>query len=155
MSRSLRSAAVALALLVGARAAQAQTLPVDDPVLRAIWAQGMDSSQAYPLAQVLMDSIGPRLTASPSHRGANEWASARLRGWGVDARNEQFGTWRSWRRGITHLDMIAPRVRTLEGTMLAWSPGTHGKVDGRVAILPDAADSVALAAWALRVRMAR
>src|SRR5689334_20083581 len=46
MSRSLRSAALGLALLLGARAATAQTLPVDDPILRAIWTQGMDSSRA-------------------------------------------------------------------------------------------------------------
>src|SRR6478735_4041013 len=81
MSRSLRSAALAVVLVLGARAAHAQTLPVDDPVLRAIWSQGMDSSQAYAIAQPLMDSIGPRLTASPAHRAANDWAVARLRGW--------------------------------------------------------------------------
>ena len=92
MTRSIRSAAFALALALGAGVAHAQTLPVDDPVLRTIWAQGLNSSKAYDLAQALMDSIGPRLTASPSHRAANDWAVARLRGWGVDARNEQFGT---------------------------------------------------------------
>ncbi|HWA40740.1 MAG TPA: M20/M25/M40 family metallo-hydrolase, partial [Gemmatimonadales bacterium] len=148
MSRPFRSAALAVALFAGARAAQAQTLPVDDPVLRAIWAQGMDSSRATDLAQALMDSIGPRLNASPAHLAANNWAVARLRSWGIDARNEQYGTWRSWRRGITHLDLLTPRVRTLEATMLAWSPGTRGKVQGKVVILPDAADSVALARWA-------
>ena len=148
MIRPFRSAAVAFALLLGARAAHTQTLAVDDPILRAIWAQGMDSSQAYPLAQALMDSIGPRLNGSPGHRSANEWAVARLRGWGVDARNEPYGTWRSWRRGITHLDLVRPRVRSLEATMLAWSPGVRGKVEAKVMILPDAADSVALAQWA-------
>jgi hypothetical protein len=148
MTSPIRSVALACAFVMGAQVAHAQTLPVDDPVLRAIWSQGMDSSQTYNIAQTLMDSIGPRLTASPAHHGANEWAMARLRGWGVDARNEQFGTWRSWRRGVTHLDMIAPRVRTLEGTMLAWSPGTRGKLEGRVAIIPDAADSIALGLWA-------
>ncbi|MEO6068199.1 MAG: M20/M25/M40 family metallo-hydrolase [Gemmatimonadales bacterium] len=148
MSRSFRSAAMAFALLLGARAAGAQTLAVDDPVLRAIWAQGMDSSQAYTLAQALMDSIGPRLNGSPAHRSANEWAVARLRGWGVEARNEQYGTWRSWRRGITHLALTRPRVRSLEATMLAWSPGVRGKVEARVTLLPAATDSVALAQWA-------
>ena len=148
MSRSFRSAALAVALLAGARAAQAQTLPVEDPILRAIWAQGMDSSRASDLAQALMDSIGPRLNGSPAHLAANNWAVARLRSWGVDARNEPYGTWRSWRRGITHLDLRTPRVRTLEATMLAWSPGVRGKVEGKVVILPELADSVALAQWA-------
>jgi carboxypeptidase Q len=148
MSRPFRSAAVAFALLLGASVADAQTLPVNDPVLRAIWAQGMDSSRATDLAQALMDSIGPRLNGSPAHLAANNWAVARLRSWGVDARNEQYGTWRSWRRGITHLDLVTPRVRSLEATMLAWSPGVRGKVQAKVVILPDLADSVALAQWA-------
>jgi carboxypeptidase Q len=147
MTRSLRSAAIVLALALGARAAAAQTLPVDDPILRAIWAQGMDSSQAYTIAQTLMDSIGPRLNGSPSHKSANEWAAARLRGWGIESRNEQYGTWRSWRRGITHLDLVRPRVRSLEATMLAWSPGVRGKVEAKVVILPEVADSAALLAW--------
>src|SRR5688572_7251507 len=152
MSRALRSALLALSLVAGAEVAQAQNLAVDDPVLRAIWRQGMDSSQAYAIAQTLTDSIGPRLNGSPAHRGANEWAVARLRGWGIDARNVQYGTWRSWRRGITHLDLVRPRVRSLEATMLAWSPGVRGRAEGRVTILPDLADSVALAQWATQNR---
>ena len=98
MSRSLRSTALGVVLVLGAslgaRAAQAQTLPVEDPILRAIWAQGMDSSRASDLAQALMDSIGPRLNGSPAHLAANNWAVARLRSWGGDARNEQYGSWR-------------------------------------------------------------
>ena len=147
MTRSFRSAAVVLALLLGARTVGAQTLPVEDPVLRAIWAQGMDSSQAYRIAQTLMDSIGPRLTGSPSLKGANDWAAARLRGWGIESRNEQYGTWKSWRRGITHLDLVRPRVRSLEAMMLAWSPGVRGKVEAKVVIMPEVADSAALLAW--------
>ncbi|HEU4570800.1 MAG TPA: M20/M25/M40 family metallo-hydrolase [Gemmatimonadales bacterium] len=150
MARTFRALAVLLVAAFGARSLAAQTLSVDDPVLRAIWAQGMDSSRAYDLAQALMDSIGPRLNGSPAHHAANEWAVARLRSWGVDARNEQYGTWRSWRRGITHLDLLTPRVRTLEATMLAWSPGVRGKVNGRVVALPELADTVALAQWAAR-----
>ena len=46
----------------------------------------------------------------------------------------------------SHIDLIAPRVRSLEGMILAWSPGTKGKpVDAPVMILPDAADSAAFA----------
>src|SRR5690606_22031281 len=73
--------------------------------------------------------------------------------WGVDARAERYGTWKGWRRGVTHLDLVAPRVRTLEAMMLAWSPGTKGKaVQGRVVILPDLADSAAYAAWLRTVK---
>jgi carboxypeptidase Q len=44
--------------------------------------------------------------------------------WGIEAKNERVGTWRGWRRGHSHIDLVTPRVRSLEGTMLAYSPGT-------------------------------
>ena len=131
---ALSSLAAALAL---AAPAHAQTFPTNDPVLARIWTIGMDSSKTYPLAQALMDSIGPRLTGTPQQKAGNEWLVATYTKWGVPARNEQYGTWRGWRRGITHVDLVSPRVRTLEGTMLAWSPGTKGAVSGPAIMLPD------------------
>ena len=147
MTHFARSAPLAALAAVLALPAGAQTFPTDDPVIRRIWRLGMDSSQAYALAQTLTDSIGPRLTGSPGMRSANEWLVATYGRWGIPARNEQYGTWRGWRRGTTHVDLLAPRVRTLEATMLAWSPGTRGPVEGRVVALPDLADSAAYARW--------
>jgi len=127
---------------------------VDDPVLRRIWSIGNDSSQLPHLAQVLFDSLGPRLTASPEMTAAQNWLLAIYNSWGITARKEQYGTWRSWRRGPTHVDLVAPRPRSLEATMLAWSPGTpRGRpVRGAVVILPDVADSSALKAWLPQVK---
>ncbi len=130
----------------------AQSFPAADATIQRIWAAGMDSSHAYSLAQALMDSIGPRLTGSPGIRSGNEWLVARYREWGIPARNEQYGTWRGWRRGVTHVDLVQPRLRTLEATLLAWSPGTRGKVQGPVVILPEAADSGAFQAWLPQVK---
>ncbi len=108
----------------------------------------MDNSQAYKLTQVLSDSIGPRLTGSPGIKRGNDWLVATYKSWGVDARNEQYGKWKGWRRGTTHVDLMTPRVRTLEGTLLAWSAGTGGKdVTGTTVILPEVRDSAALVAW--------
>jgi len=122
---------------------------VDNPVLSRIWALENDSSQLPRLAQVLFDSLGPRLTASPGMTAAQNWLIATYTGWGITARKEQYGTWRSWRRGKTHIDLVTPRARTLEGTMLAWSPPTpKGRpVRAPVVILPDVADSSAFVAW--------
>jgi hypothetical protein len=139
--------ALGAALIAAASSASAQMFPTPDPVLQRMWEQGMENSQAYPLAQVLLDSIGPRLTGSPGHQAANDWLVAMYRSWGIEARNEQYGTWKGWARGITHIDLVEPRVRTLEGTMLAWSPGTSGKVRAGVVVLPDVADSAAFEAW--------
>jgi carboxypeptidase Q len=122
---------------------------VDDPVLRRIWAIETDSSELPRLAQVLFDSLGPRLTASPGMTAAQNWAVATYTAWGIAARKEQYGTWRGWRRGKTHIDLVAPRQRTLEGMALAWSPPTpKGRpVRAPVVILPDVADSAGLVAW--------
>lgn len=137
-----------IALLACATSLQAQTFPTTDPVIRRIWDEGMtDRSQVERLSQVLLDSIGPRLSGSPGFQSAVDWLQQVYRGWGVTTRAEQYGTWRGWRRGTTHIDLIAPRVRTLEGTMLAWSPGTKGPVEGEVVGFPDLADSAAFAAW--------
>ena len=124
---------------------EAQTFPSDDPVIRAIWSEGMgDASQVAPLAQVLLDSIGPRLSGSPGQRAANEWLLGMYESWGVPARAEEYGTWLGWERGISHIDLLEPRVRTLNGMMLAWSPGTDGPVEGDVVALPDFASPAAL-----------
>ena len=141
------------ALAAVAAPARAQTFPVSDPVLQRMWALGMDSSRAMDLAQVLTDSIGPRLTGTPGYDASVRWLVATYAGWGVEARAERYGTWKGWRRGATHLDLVAPRTRSLEATMLAWSPGTGGKaVQAGVVALPDLADSAAYAAWLPRVK---
>jgi hypothetical protein len=147
MQRRRLTLALGVALLATPTTASAQMFPNPDPVLERMWQEGMENSQAYALAQALLDSIGPRLTGSPGHQAANDWLVAMYRRWGIEARNEQYGTWKGWRRGITHIDLVEPRVRTLEGTMLAWSPGTRGKVRAGVMILPDIADSAAFEAW--------
>ena len=147
------SAACLLATFTTTAATQGPPQPsgfaVEDPVLRRIWAIESDSSQLPRLAQVLSDSLGPRLTASPGMTASQNWLIATYTSWGISARKEQYGTWRSWRRGKTHIDLVSPRVRTLEGTMLAWSPGTpKGRpVRGPVVVLPDVADSSAFVAW--------
>ena len=128
----------AAALASPTQAAAAQGLAVPDPVLEGIWAEAMDNSQIEPMGQVLLDAIGPRLTGSPHMERAQEWAVSMLSGWGVEARTEEYGTWEGWDRGASHVDLVSPRVRSLEGRILAWSPGTGGEpMEGGVAVLPE------------------
>ncbi len=135
------------ALAAPAASAWGQSFASDDPIIRQIWSMGMENSQVATLAQVLDDSIGPRLTGSPGMKAGNDWLVKTYAGWGISAENVKYGTWKGWQRGVSHIDLIAPRVRSLEGMILAWSPGTKGKpVDGPVVVLPDAADSAAFAA---------
>ena len=127
---------------------QPNSFPTDDPVIRNIWSEAMDSSKLEILAHELLDVIGPRLVGSPNMKKAHDWAVATYATWGIPAKNEQWGMWRGWERGVTHIDLIEPRVRTLEGTMLAWSPGTkRGGITARTIILADVADSIAFLKW--------
>ena len=129
-----------------------QTPPTDSIIAR-IWEEGTQRSQVATLAQALIDSVGARLTASPEIESASRWAMAMYQRWGIPSRQHRYGTWPSWQRGYTHVDLIAPRVRTLEAITLAWSPGTNGKaVTGDVVMLPDSGAPDAYAAWLRGVR---
>jgi hypothetical protein len=156
MSRSHRIAAVAAAALFPAAALRAQhatTFPTSDPTIERIWRLGMDSSHVEKLSQTLFDSIGPRLTGSPGLLAASDWVISMYKSWGIEARREKYGTWRGWRRGVSHIDLVSPRVRSLEGTMLAWSPGTKGKpVAAPVIVLPKFKDSTEFVRWLPKAR---
>ena len=143
LSRTVRIAAVAIAASFPL-VSHAQT----DATMQRIFRIGMDSSWAPRLAQTLLDSIGPRLTASPAHHAAGDWVVKMYKEWGIEAEKAQYGTWRGWRRGVSHIDLVAPRTRSLEGTMLAWSPGTKGvPVTAEAIVLPKFRDSTEFVEW--------
>ncbi|HKK93606.1 MAG TPA: hypothetical protein VJ925_09230, partial [Longimicrobiales bacterium] len=129
--------AVATTLATPAHAQQSADFPTGDDVVRAMWEQGMtDASQVETLAQLLLDSIGPRLVGSPSNDEANAWVQSMYDRWGIENRAEQYGTWRGWVRGYSHIDLIEPRVRTLNGMMQAYSVPTDGPVEADVIHFP-------------------
>ncbi len=100
------------------------------------------------LAHELMDVVGPRLVGTPQMKAANDWAIATYKKWGIEAKNEQWGTWKGWERGITHIDLVSPRVVTLEGMQLAWSPSTRKKgTTAELIIIPNVPDSIAFTNW--------
>jgi carboxypeptidase Q len=127
---------VVLALVCPARFARAQSFTTDDAVLQRIWDEGMQRSQLERLGQVLLDSLGPRLTGTPESEAASNWVQQMYRSWGIEARPERYGTWMGWKRGPTSLVLTSPRTRSLEGTLLAWSPGTDGAVDAPAVVVP-------------------
>ncbi len=116
-----------------------------DQVIENIIKEANENSQLENLGHQLMDVIGPRLVGTPEMKQAHDWAVSTYEGWGISAENEQWGEWRGWERGITHIDLIEPRVRSLSGMQLAWSPGTKKPVIAEVVLLPEAQDSAAFA----------
>ena len=137
-------------MVITANLAVAQT---SDPVIEKIVNEGTGNSQLEKLAHELFDKIGPRLVGTPQMQQANDWAVKKYAGWGITARNEKWGEWKGWERGITHIDMTSPRTKSLEGTQLAWCPSTKGKtINADLIILPDVADSIAFQQWLPNVK---
>ena len=147
---SIAATTLAASLVSPARV-RAQTNPTGDPIVQKIYDEGMHHSQLERYAQPLMDSIGPRLTGSAANRAANNYLLQTYKSWGIDARNEQYGTWRDWTRGKSTLELVSPRYRVLEATMYAWSDTTPtGGVTADVVIIPAAgqiADSAGFSRW--------
>ncbi|MCX7551767.1 M20/M25/M40 family metallo-hydrolase [Xanthomarina sp. F2636L] len=124
-----------------------------DPVVKNIIEEATNNSQLEILGHELMDVIGPRLVGTPQMQQANDWAVAKYSKWGISARNEKWGEWKAWERGITHIDMLEPRVQTLDGMQLAWSPSTGPKgVTAEVVIIPTVKDSLEFQKWMKTVK---
>jgi len=125
----------------------------DSVIIAEIVKEATENSQLEKLGHELLDGIGPRLVGTPQMKQAHDWAVAKYAGWGITARNEKWGEWRGWERGVSHIDMVYPRVKSLEGMQLAWSPGTNGKtITAETIILNDAADSIAFQQWLPNVK---
>lgn len=117
-------------------------------VIENIIKEANENSQLEVLGHELMDVIGPRLVGTPQMKQAHDWAVDTYKKWGIPAENQQYGEWKAWERGITHIDMISPRVQSLAGTQLAWSPSTGPKgVTAEVITLPTVKDSMDFQNW--------
>src|SRR5215510_10307667 len=121
--RFLNRSLIALSLAIPATLT-AQTFRSADTVIKKMWQVGIEQSQTEKLAQVLIDSIGPRLSGTAGFASAVDWLEKTYKGWGIPVRRENYGTWRGWRMGAVHMEMIAPRMQNLEVELLAWSPPT-------------------------------
>jgi hypothetical protein len=139
-------------LVLGPGDALTQTFRGDDPVIRRMWEVGIENSQTETLAQALMDSIGPRFAGSPELAAAQDWLVGLYESWGVPVRKEEYGTWNSWRQGYLHVDLVEPRVQTLEAELLAYSPGTDGPVEGEVIVPPLGLTAETAPGWLETVR---
>lgn len=120
----------------------------NNKVVEGIIKEAYENSQLKTLGHELMDDIGPRLVGTPQMQKAHDWAVAKYKTWGIEAENQQWGQWKGWERGVTHIDMVYPRVQTLEGTQLAWNPGTSSKgVTAELVVLPEVKNAAEFKKW--------
>ncbi len=125
-----------------------------DQIIENIIKEANDNSQLERLAHELLDVIGPRLVGTPQMKQANDWAVAQYAKWDISAKNEVWGEWRGWERGVTHIDLVSPRTQTLDGMQLAWNPGTTAKgITAEVMVLPEKIkDSLSFQEWLPNVK---
>jgi hypothetical protein len=91
--------------------------------------EAMNHSRVQDLYATIVDQFGPRLTGTPAHKHAAEWARDRLREFGlknVALEPWQFG--RGWVLDRLVVEMIEPRYAPLIGYADAWSPATKGEI---------------------------
>ena len=121
-------------------AVQAQQLgqqtPAKDPndPIERIKDEGMNRSQVMQTLSYLTDVIGPRLTASPGMKRANEWTRDQMAKWGLQ--NAHLESWGPFGRGWTlkrfSAQVVEPLAIPLIAYPKAWSPGTNGPVTAEV-----------------------
>jgi carboxypeptidase Q len=104
----------------------------DADVKAKIRQEEADHSQIMRTVHYLTDIYGPRLTGSPNHKAAAEWAIKQMKEWGFE--NAHLEAWDfghpGWlnERLVAHI--VSPVKDDLSCKALAWTPGTNGTVTG-------------------------
>src|SRR5436853_7574205 len=99
--------------------------PVDRDMNAKIRDEGLNRSKVYETFTHFTEVIGPRLTGTPAHKTAAEYARDRLKEWGVtNAHLEPWEFGRGWTLEKQTIEMIEPRYMPLLGYAEAWSSST-------------------------------
>ncbi|HKP47923.1 MAG TPA: M20/M25/M40 family metallo-hydrolase [Pyrinomonadaceae bacterium] len=105
----------------------------NDPIVR-IKDEGLNRSQIMQTLSYLSDVIGPRLTASPGMKRANEWTRDQLTKFGLQ--NAHLEAWGPFGRGWTlkrfSAQITEPLTIPLIAYPKAWSPGLSGTLTAPV-----------------------
>src|SRR6185295_8987154 len=108
--------------------AQQTPAPAPDPndPIQRIRDEGMNRSQVMQTLGYMSDVIGPRLTASPGMKRANDWTRDRLAKWGLqNAHLEAWGPFgRGWSLKKFYAMVDGPTAFPMIAYPKAWSPGT-------------------------------
>src|SRR5262247_419157 len=103
---------------------QQPALDANDPIAK-IRDEGLNRSKVMETLSYLSDVIGPRLTASPNMKRANNWTRDQLSKWGLqNAHLEAWGPFgRGWSLKRFSAQVVEPQAIPLFAYPKAWSPG--------------------------------
>ena len=122
------------------------TLPIfaqngSGDLLARIRTEAMERSQIMKTMHMFTDLYGPRLTGSPNHKAAADWAVKQMTAWGFD--NAHLEPWDfkhpGWLNERLTAHIISPVKDPLVCEVLAWTPSTKGTITAKALqlILPE------------------
>jgi carboxypeptidase Q len=135
-----RAVALGLILTLLCLPVLAQTT-TDEDLLARIRQEETSNSQIMKTMHMLADVYGPRLTGSPNHKRAAEWAVKQMTEWGLS--NAHLEAWDfghpGWLNERLTAHIISPVKDSLVCEVLAWTPSTRGVVRAKAyqLILPE------------------
>ena len=110
-------------------------------MLGRIRKEAMERSQIMKTMHMFTDVYGPRLTGSPNHKAAAEWAVKQMTAWGFD--NAHLEPWDfkhpGWLNERLTAHLISPVKDPLVCEVLAWTPSTKGTIQAKAyqLVLPE------------------
>ncbi|HWZ44464.1 MAG TPA: M20/M25/M40 family metallo-hydrolase [Candidatus Saccharimonadales bacterium] len=121
-------------LLITLLLAIAPQMIADPDINKKIRQEENDHSQIMHTMHFFTDVYGPRLTGSPNHKNAADWALRQMREWGME--NAHLEPWNfghpGWMNERASGYFVAPIKDQLTFKVLAWTPGTNGVVTAQV-----------------------
>jgi len=136
--KRITASIICLALVPVTALAQA---PAEPDINARIRQEEANHSQIMRTMHYLTDMYGPRLTGSPNHKAAAEWAIKQMKEWGFE--NAHLDPWDFGHPGWTNerlsARIISPVKDELSCKALAWTPGTNGTVTAQAVqlVLPE------------------
>src|SRR6266850_3825665 len=128
-----RSVALSLILSLVCLPVLAQTSASDTDLLARIRKEEGEHSQIMKTIHMLADVYGPRLTGTPNHKNAAEWAIKQMKSWGLE--NAHLEPWDfghpGWLNERLTAHVISPVKDPLVCEVLSWTPGTKGTVQAK------------------------
>src|SRR5215471_14052909 len=137
-------------VLVGQIPLSAQSA-ADPDINKKIRQEEVEHSQIMHTMHFLTDVYGPRLTGSPNHKAAADWAIQQMTSWGFE--NAHLEPWDfghpGWMNERASGYVLSPIHDQLTFRVLAWTPGTKGTVKADVfqMVLPEKPTKEKLAAY--------
>jgi len=132
---------VALALILSLLSMSVAAQNGSGDLLSRIRKEAMERSQIMKTMHMFTDVYGPRLTGSPNHKAAAEWAVKQMTAWGLE--NAHLEPWDfkhpGWLNERLTAHLISPVKDPLVCEVLAWTPSTKGTVQASAyqLILPE------------------